>query len=143
MTTRHGHKYPLSCPIKVTGQSCYLTGDPRSNQNPGLSLMHLTYVREHNRIADELRKINACWNAEKIFQEARRINIAAYQRVNYYEWFQYLLGRPNLRDHKLIYDNKPVKYINDYNPKIDASIYNEHGTAAYRFFHTNIRGHMK
>nr|BAM20393.1 peroxidase [Papilio polytes] len=42
---------------------------------------------------------------------------------------------------KIIYKN-PTDYINDYNPKISASIINEFATAAYRYFHTLIRGRL-
>lgn len=34
-------------------------------------------------------------------------------------------------------------YINDYNPKVDPSVLDEHATAAFRHFHTLIRGYLK
>lgn len=37
---------------------CYRTGDVRTNQNPGLTILQIILMREHNRIADVLQQIN-------------------------------------------------------------------------------------
>lgn len=62
------------------------------NQNPQLTLLQVVLLREHNRIADALAKLNPHWSDEIIFQEARRIHIAEIQHVNYYEWLPIFLG---------------------------------------------------
>ena len=54
------------------------------NEQPGLTSMHTLWVREHNRIVDELVELHQYGqdnNDEKeiLFQEARRIVIAEYQ----------------------------------------------------------------
>ncbi|XP_077288383.1 peroxidase-like isoform X2 [Arctopsyche grandis] len=117
---------------------CYKTGDSRSNQNPQLAITQIMFVREHNRIADELSKLNPHWNDERIFQEARRISIAAYQRISYYEWLPIFMGRRNLLDKLIIYETPG--FVNDYDSKVLPSVTNEHAHAAYRFFHTHIMG---
>lgn len=43
---------------------------------------------------------------------------------------------------KLIYPDA-YDYINDYNAGVDPSILDEHATAAFRHFHTLIRGYLK
>lgn len=35
--------------------------------------MHTLFVREHNRLATELRRLNPRWNGDKLYQEARKI----------------------------------------------------------------------
>ena len=40
----------------------------RVNEQTVLAMVHLLFVREHNRIAVELSKINPHWNDETIFQ---------------------------------------------------------------------------
>ena len=51
---------------------CFLTGDPRANQQMMLASMHILILREHNRIARELSKINQRWDDERIFQVGRK-----------------------------------------------------------------------
>lgn len=69
-----------------------IPGDSRSNQNPQLAIQQIMFVREHNRLAKQLKILNPHWNDERLYQEARRINIAAFQHITYYEWLPILLG---------------------------------------------------
>ena len=47
---------------------CFLAGDPRVNEQTVLAMVHTLFVREHNRVAAELGKINPHWDDETIFQ---------------------------------------------------------------------------
>ncbi|XP_050563043.1 peroxidase isoform X2 [Spodoptera frugiperda] len=149
-TVRGGREWPPQDPnstvicetAKSPNEPCYLTGDIRANQNPQLTTLQVILLREHNRIADALAQLNPHWNDETIFQEARRIHIAQIQHINYYEYLPILLGFENMVKNKLIYPGAHG-YINDYNPGVDPSILNEHATAAFRHFHTLIRGYLK
>ena len=40
---------------------------------PEFTSMHTLFVREHNRLAKELKRLNAHWNGEMLYQEARKI----------------------------------------------------------------------
>lgn len=111
------------------------------NQNPQLTILQVILLREHNRIADALAKLNPHWNDETIFQEARRIAIAEHQFISYYEWLPIFIGLDNSVQNKILYSTK--SFVNDYNENVDPSVLNEHATAAFRFFHSLIAGHLE
>ncbi|XP_035895474.1 peroxidase-like [Anopheles stephensi] len=146
---RDGYEWPPNNPNATTecenesrDEVCYLAGDSRVNQNPGLTIMQIILLREHNRLADQLQKYNPHWDDELLFQEARRINIAQYQHINYYEWLPIFLGWENMVKNRLIYRVKGGEYINDYDPSQDPSVLNSHATAAFRYFHSQIEGRL-
>ncbi|XP_055952430.1 peroxidase-like isoform X2 [Argiope bruennichi] len=134
-TTEHGellptHKGPFDtfCRQKPPG-SCFLTGDVRGNQHFFLTSAVTYYVREHNRIATNLKKINPHWKEEKLFQETR-IHSAVLQCITYKEYLQILLG-PYIMDRF----NLTVKNGSEgtkYNPRIRLGVSNEFSTAAFR-----------
>ncbi|XP_033218454.1 peroxidase-like [Belonocnema kinseyi] len=143
---RNNHDWPpiireqyFSC--NGTINTCYRLGDARVNQNADLAIMLIILMREHNRIADCIAKLNSDWPDEKIFHEARRILIALYQSISYNEWLPLILGRENCYKNKLIYETK--EYVNDYDPSVDPTITNEFAAAAFRSFHSTIAGNLK
>lgn len=80
------------CGLKNSPGGCPQAGDVRSFEQPGLFGMHTLWVREHNRIAKELKELNPSWDDNRLFQEARRIVNAEYQHIIYKEWLPILLG---------------------------------------------------
>ena len=102
----------------------FLAGDVRANEQVGLTAMHTLFVREHNRLAREIRQSNKRLSGEQIYQRARRIVAAEMQVITYKEFIPVLLGKKALSKYK------------GYNPNIDARISNEFSTAAYRLGHS-------
>lgn len=56
------------------------TGDTRVDENIALTSIHTLFMREHNRLALQLKRINRNWDSETIYQEARKI-MGAYTQV--------------------------------------------------------------
>lgn len=147
---RNGYEWPpqdpkptLGCFVETDDDICYRGGDVRLNVSPQLTVIHVLYLREHNRIADALAKLNPKWDDEKLFQEARRINIAQYQYVTYYEWLPIFLGKEKMKELGIIHHFTGNKHVNDYSSKIKPTVYNEHTGAGFRYFHSMIEGTLK
>jgi heme peroxidase len=60
----------------------------------GLSLLHGLFALEHNAICDMLRRNNALWDDERIFQQARLINAALLAKIHTVEWTPAILPNP-------------------------------------------------
>ena len=59
---------------------CACTGDVRVDESMGLTCIHTMMMREHNRLAHALAKLNPQWSGETLFQEARKI-MGGYHQV--------------------------------------------------------------
>ena len=79
-------------PICKSCKSCFFAGDSRVNEHMNLIVMHTVWLREHNRVARLLHKLNSHWTDETLYQEARRIVVAEYQHIVYKEWLPLILG---------------------------------------------------
>ncbi|KAB7499666.1 Peroxidasin [Armadillidium nasatum] len=59
--------------------------------------MNTLWIREHNRIAAILKKLNPHWDSNQLYEETRRIVIAQIQHITYSEWLPIIIG-PSLMD---------------------------------------------
>lgn len=62
-----------------------------SSVSSGLTAIHHVWLREHNRIAKNLKMINPHWTGEKIYQEGRKIVGAMIQIITYNEYLAEVL----------------------------------------------------
>ena len=76
-----------------------LSGDPRVNVQPGLICLHTIWAREHNRICDELKTLQALrdYDDETLFQHARSITRAKWQAVVWYEFLPTVVGEERFK----------------------------------------------
>uniref|UniRef100_A0A2C9KHC4 Uncharacterized protein n=1 Tax=Biomphalaria glabrata TaxID=6526 RepID=A0A2C9KHC4_BIOGL len=61
-------------------------GNPRTHENPFLYALQVVWFRYHNYLAREVKKSNQNYSDEQIFNAARRLSIAQYQKIVMYEW---------------------------------------------------------
>ncbi|GIY58227.1 chorion peroxidase [Caerostris extrusa] len=109
---------------------CFKAGDSRVNQHTTLSIFHMLFMREHNRLAFSLKKLNPHWEEERLYQEARRINIAQRQCEIYKEYLPVLLGPYNMNRFDLTLKNGPEG--SKYNPTLRMGTWSEFTIAVYR-----------
>ena len=102
----------------------FLAGDVRSNENIELTSMHTLFIREHNRLANEIAAADGSLSDEQIYQRARALVIAELQVITYREWLPALLGQNALKPYR------------GYNQNVNPSIANEFSTAAFRLHST-------
>ncbi|XP_065580760.1 uncharacterized protein LOC136040414 isoform X2 [Artemia franciscana] len=121
---------------KASSGLCFEAGDARSSEQPGLTILHTTFMREHNRIANILQTMNPQWNDERTYLTARRITIAIWQHIIYNEFVPRTLGwnAVNLYGLNLLTEG----YFEGYDATCNAQMFNEFVSAAFRF-HSLVR----
>jgi len=106
----------------------FLAGDIRANETLSLLTLHTLFVREHNRLADEIKSANPGWTDEQIYQRARKIVGAELQAITYNEYLPALLGAGAISE----YDGY------DAQTAPAPHIMSEFSTAAFRLGHTQV-----
>lgn len=104
----------------------FVAGDIRANEHAILTTMQTVFLREHNRLAENVAAENPTWTDEQIYQKARKIVGAEIQSITYNEFLPALLG-----------DNALSTYTG-YDNTIDPAVSNIFATAAYRVGHTMV-----
>lgn len=112
-------------------ESNFIAGDARVNDNVVLSSIHTVFMREHNRLIDELRFENPDWSDEQLFQRARKFVGAEIQAITFNEFLPALVGpmSPALQG--------------EYDPEINPSVANEFATVFLRIGHSMLTPDFK
>ncbi|XP_010730846.3 eosinophil peroxidase [Larimichthys crocea] len=113
---------------------CFVAGDERSNENIGLISLHTLFLREHNRLARALAKLNPHWNGERLYQEARKIVGGYSQVITFRDYLLHIVGPDFIA--------KQLSTYPGYDENVDPSISNVFATAAYRFAHVMVQPFM-
>ncbi|HEX4413875.1 MAG TPA: peroxidase family protein [Lacipirellulaceae bacterium] len=104
----------------------YVAGDIRANEQIGLTSIQTLFMREHNRLADQVAAQNPTWTDEQVYQRARKLVGAEIQVITYKEFLPALLG-------------SAAPGVNSvYNPNVNASVATEFSTALFRVGHTML-----
>lgn len=126
------------CFRAALANQCIRPGDARSGEQPGLLMLHMVWVNEHNQIATRLSDINPHWSDEKLYQETRRIIGAMFQHITYREFLPIILGKEVSRLFNLELDTSG--FYKGYDPGVNPTVANEFSAAAFRFGHSLIQG---
>ncbi|XP_069575830.1 thyroid peroxidase [Brachyistius frenatus] len=109
---------------------CFSAGDSRVNEGLPLTTLHILWLREHNRIAEELKHINCHWSPETIYQETRKIIGALHQIIAMRDYVPKIIGPESFERY--------IGHYKGYDSTVDSSISNVFATAAFRFGHATI-----
>jgi len=109
-----------------SSSSLFLAGDVRANEQLGLTTMHTLFMREHNRLATQIRARQPRLSGEEVYQRARKMVGAEMQAITYREYLPLLLGRDALRPYR------------GYRAAVNPNISNLFSTAAYRYGHSAL-----
>lgn len=107
----------------------FVAGDVRANENPLLLILHLLFVREHNRQCDLLMVQHPDWNDEQLYQHARKIVGGLIQSITYDEWL------PTM--------GVPIAEYTGYDPAVNPQLANVFTAAAFRVGHTLLNGNIR
>ena len=111
-----------------SGTKLFVAGDVRANENPLLIGIHTIFLREHNRICDELKEKYPILSDEELYQRARKWVGAYIQSIVYNEWLPAM--------------GVPITPYSGYKEDINATVSTEFSTTAFRFGHTLINSNM-
>ncbi|XP_075732949.1 salivary peroxidase/catechol oxidase-like [Rhipicephalus microplus] len=120
---------------------CFLAGDERVNEQIHLTVLHTFYVRDHNRMADELARLNPHWDDDRIYHETRHIMAAAVQFITFNEFLPMVVGEENMVRYNLTLQKEG--YWHGYDPDVNLALSNSFQSAAFRFGHTFIQGMVR
>ncbi|XP_054613467.1 eosinophil peroxidase [Dunckerocampus dactyliophorus] len=110
---------------------CFIAGDVRVDENVALTSIHTLFMREHNRLARQLKRLNPQWDSETLYQEARKIMGAYTQVFVFRDYLPHIVGDDAMR--------RQLGPYPGYDPNVDPRIANVFATAAYRFAHLAIQ----
>ncbi|XP_029348713.1 peroxidase-like [Acyrthosiphon pisum] len=112
--------------------TCFRAGDIRANALPQLTLLHTLWMRQHNRIAQELSVFNPQWTDEQIFLETKKVVTGFIQHITYNEWLPALLGVNYTKENGLGLSE------NTYDDTADPTVSNSFATAILPFANSMI-----
>ncbi|MGK7955991.1 MAG: peroxidase family protein, partial [Crocosphaera sp.] len=142
MATSIGTNGEELLPLDANGN--FMAGDIRVNEQLGLTSVHTLFVREHNRLADELgntldkgsgtkfRRLNRLFEESElsrgdfIYESARRLVGAKIQNITYKEFLPLLL------------DDQVIPKYEGYDDTVNPGIFTEFSTGLFRFGHTML-----
>lgn len=111
-----------------SGTKLFVAGDIRANENPLLLSFHTVFVREHNRLCDELKADSPNLTDQQLYETARR-HISAYlQNIVFNEWL------PSM--------GVELPPYAGYKADMEAGIFNVFSSAAFRLGHTLINSNV-
>ena len=127
-------------PFNPENPPSFIAGDPRVNEQIGLTAAHTLFVREHNSIAEDIAGRIAAGDSEVlqllehsgleendfIYESARKVVGAQIQQVTYEEYLPLLIGKNLVEDYS------------GYDERVDPRISVEFANVSFRLGHSQL-----
>lgn len=110
----------------IRARDAFVAGDIRINEHGVLTAMHALFLREHNRICEQLTNANPNLSDDEAYQLARCRVTGHMQAITLNEFLPLLVG-----------GNRISRY-NGYNAHVDPTVSNLFSTATYRLGHSML-----
>lgn len=81
------------CPNTLRSK-LFATGGDRVNSAPQVAMINTLFLREHNRLAQEMGKENPDWDDERVFQTARNTAIVLFIKIVVEEYINHISPTP-------------------------------------------------
>jgi hypothetical protein len=104
----------------------FVAGDVRVNENVELTSIQTLFMREHNRLADQIALNNPALTDEQIYHRARALVGGEIQSITYKQWLPALIGANVLPSY------------NGYRSGVNPGIATEFSTSGFRLGHSLI-----
>lgn len=104
----------------------FAAGDQRVNQNAATITQQTVWMRNHNWHAEQLGTKFPGWTAQEIYDAARALNEAEYQKAIYEEYLPSIIGAAGVA---------LMGEYQGYDPDANPAVINEWTTIAFRFGH--------
>jgi len=106
------------------------SGDPRVDENVYITAIHSVFFVNHNHLCDELKQSGFSTNDEELYQKARSLNIAQYQKIIFDEYLPETFGHSAFARY--------VGHYDGYAPTVNPQTTTAYTVAAFRFGHDQV-----
>ena len=129
MKTSSGNNLPLNefglSNAPTTSNKFFVAGDHRANEHPVLTSLHTIFLREHNRLCEKIENRLPFFSSRRMFDVARKINIAQFQKIVYEEFYPAII-------------NAPLPKYRGFKSMVDPTVSVVFSTAGFRVGHTLV-----
>ncbi|KAI8799769.1 heme peroxidase [Cladochytrium replicatum] len=119
----------FSVPQNLPNRPMFDLGRYAGNTSPNSQTLHIMFMREHNRKADEIKSQNSDMSDSDVFELARTWVIALVQKITVFEYLPVII-------------NKGLPVYTDFDPSVNPTVDGFFSTVSFRYGHSEIGSYV-